>query len=118
MKENMKALQETMCKYYNKKVANKERKFQVVDWVLVNAKNFKTKRTTKKLDYKLRGKLQIEKLLGTCTYRLNLPPMAGKIHTVFCISLLEPYHANTILQDVHVLFHPWILRNKSGLSKG
>ena len=63
---------------------------------MVNAKNIKTNRLTKKLDYKILGKFQIEKLIGTFTYRLTLPPMAGKIHPVFHISLLKPYHSNTI----------------------
>ena len=63
---------------------------------MVNAKNIKTKGPTKKLDYKLRGKFQIAKLIGTFAYRLKLLPIAGKIHTVFHISLLEPYHSNTI----------------------
>jgi hypothetical protein len=96
MKENMKAAQDRMRKYYDKKVANEEPKFKVGDWVMVNAKNIKTKRPTKKLDYKLRGKFQIEKLCGTYAYKLKLPPMSGKIHPVFHISLLEPYHSNTI----------------------
>jgi len=95
-KENMKAAQERMCKSYNRKVANEEPKFRVGAWVMVNAKNIKTNRPTKKLDYKLCGKFQIEKLIGTCAYRLKLPRITGKIHPVFHISLLEPYHSNTI----------------------
>jgi len=91
MKENIKAAQERMGKYYNRKVANDKPKFKVGNWVMVNAKNIKTKRLTKKLDYKLRGKFQIKKLICTCAYRLKLLPMACKIHLVFHISLLEPY---------------------------
>jgi len=96
MKENMKAAQERMSKYYNRKVANEKPKLKVSEWVMVNAKNIKTKRPTKKLDYKLHGKFQIDKLIGTCAYKLKSPPIAGKIHPVFHISLLEPYHCNTI----------------------
>jgi len=55
MRENMKAAQTRMAKYYKQKVANKEPQFKVGDWVMVNAKNIKTKRLSKKLDYKLRG---------------------------------------------------------------
>jgi len=50
MKENIKAAQERMSKYYNRKVANEEPKFKVGDWVILNAKNIKTKCPTKKLD--------------------------------------------------------------------
>jgi len=63
---------------------------------MVNAKNIKTKRPSKKLDYKLRGKFEIETLCGTNAYRLKLPPLSGKIHPVFHVSLMEPYRQNTI----------------------
>jgi len=65
---------------------------------MVNAKNIKTKRPSKKLDYKLRGKFEIEKLYGTNAYRLKLTPFSGKIHLVFHVSLLEPYRQNTIAE--------------------
>jgi len=96
MRENIKTAQTRMANYYNQKVANKEPQFKVGDWVMVNAKNIKTKRPSKKLDYKLRGKFVIEKLCGTNAYRLKLPPLSGKIHPVFHVSLLEPYRQNTI----------------------
>jgi len=96
MRENKKAPQTRMAKYYNQKVANKAPQFKVGDWVMVNAKNIKTKRPSKNLDYKLRGKFEIEKLCGTYAYRLKLPPLSGKIHQVFHVSLLEPYHQNTM----------------------
>jgi len=43
MRENMKAAQTRIAKYHNHKVANKEPQFKLGDWVLVNAKNIKTK---------------------------------------------------------------------------
>ena len=55
MRENMKVARTRMAKYYNYKVANKEPQFKVGDCVMVNAKNIKMKRPSKKLDYKLRG---------------------------------------------------------------
>jgi len=85
-----------MAKYYNQNVANKEPQFKVGDWVMVNAKNIKMKRPSKKLDYKLRGKFKIEKLCGTNAYRLKLPSLSCKIQPVFHVSVLEPYHHNTI----------------------
>jgi len=96
MKENKKAVQQRMRKYYNRKVANEDPKFKVGDCVMVNSRNIKTNRPTNKLAYKLHGKFQIEKLIGTCACRLKLPPIAGKMHPVFHISLLKPYHSNTI----------------------
>ena len=96
MRENMEAAQRRMVKYFNRKVTEKEPMFKVGDWVIVNAKNIKTRRPTKKLDYKLRGKFRIKRLIGTNAYELELPPSTGKIHPVFHISLLEPYHLNNI----------------------
>jgi len=96
MRENMKAAHTRMAKYYNQKVANKEPQFKVGDWVMVKAKNIKTKRPSKKLDYKLRDKFEIEKRCGTNAYRIKLTPMCGKIHPVFHVSLLAPYRQNTI----------------------
>ena len=92
----MKAAQERISKYYKRKVCNEEPKFKVGAWVMINTKNIKTKRAIMKLNYKLCGKLQIEKLIGTCVYMLKLPSTAGKIHPVFHISLLEPCHSNPI----------------------
>ena len=96
MRENMKAAQTWMAQYYNQKVANKEPQFKAGDSVMVNAKNIKTKRPSKKIYYKLRGKFEIEMLAGTNAYRLKLPPLSGKIYSVFHVSLLEPYQQNTI----------------------
>jgi len=96
MRENMKAAQTRMAKYYNQKVDNKEPQFKVGDWVMVNAKKIKSKRPSNKLDFKLMGKFEIEKLCGTNAYRLKLRPLSGKIHQVFHVSLLEPYCQSTI----------------------
>src|SRR5205085_10548704 len=64
MRENMEAAQRRMVKYFNQKVADKEPIFKVGDWVMVNAKNIKTRRATKKLDYKLHGKFRIKRLIS------------------------------------------------------
>jgi len=96
MGENIEAAQHQMVQYFNLKVAEKVPMFKVGDWVMVNAKNIKTRHLTKKLDYKLRGKSRIKRLIGTNAYKLELPPRTGKIHSVFHISLLESYHLNNI----------------------
>jgi len=96
MRENMEAAQRRMVKYFNQKVAETEPTFKVGGWVIVNAKNIKTRCLTKKLDYKLCGKFRIKRLIGTNASDLELPSSTGKIHPVFHISLLEPYHLNNI----------------------
>jgi hypothetical protein len=47
------------------------------------------------LDYKCLGPFKIAKLVGLVACQLELPPQF-KIHNVFHVSLLEPYHENQI----------------------
>jgi hypothetical protein len=47
------------------------------------------------LDYKRLGPFKIAKLVGLMACQLELPPQF-KIHNVFHVSLLEPYHENQI----------------------
>ena len=82
MRETMKAAQTQIAKYYNQKVANKEPQFKVGTWVMINAKYIKRKKPSKKLDNKLRGKLEIERLCGNNANRLKLLPLSGIIHLV------------------------------------
>jgi len=64
---------------------------------MVHAKNIKTRHPTKKLDYKLRGKFRIKRLIGTNAYKLEPPPSTSQIYPGFHISLLEPHHLNHML---------------------
>ena len=48
-----------MAKYYNRNISEKEPTFKVGDKVMVNAKNIKTKRKSKKLYYKMRVQLKL-----------------------------------------------------------
>ena len=85
-----------MAKYYNRNISEKEPTFKVEDKVIVNAKNIKTKRKSKKLDHKMRGPFKAKSLIRSYAYELALPYGAGKVHPVYHISLLEPYHRNEI----------------------
>ena len=96
MRISMKQAQDRMAKYYNQSVSEKEPSFKVGDYVMINAKNIKTKRPTKKFDHKMRGKFRVKRLIGPYAYELELPTGAGGIHPVFHVSLLEPYHQNEI----------------------
>jgi hypothetical protein len=51
------------------------------------------------LDYKRLGPFKIAKLVGLVACRLELPTQL-KIHDVFHVSLLEPYH-ETHIPDYH-----------------
>ena len=62
---------------------------------MLNAKDFKTLRPSKKLDHKMRGKCKIKRLIGSHAYELEFPPKVGK-HPVFHVSMIEPYNVNPI----------------------
>jgi len=96
MRQNLQAAQARMVRYHDRKVAEESPIFKEGDWVMLKATNIRTQRRSKKLDYKLRGKFRIERSIGTHAYKLQFPPGMGKIHPVFHVSMLEPYHANTI----------------------
>ena len=68
----------------------------VGDWVMVNGKNIKTRRPTKKFDHKMRGKFRVKRLIGPYSYELEIPQGVGNIHPVYHISMLEPYYLNEI----------------------
>ena len=69
--------------------------FQVGDKVWLLARNLKTTRPTKKLDYRRAGPYAITEQVATTAYRVELPAASG-VHNVFHVSLLEPYHPSTI----------------------
>jgi len=81
--------QERMRRYTDQ--ARKEpAAYQVGDLVMLNGRNIKTRRPSKKLDHKNYGPFQIEKTISRLAVRLTLP-QKWKIHNVFHVSLLEPY---------------------------
>ena len=63
------------------------------DWVLLNAKNIRTKRPTKKLSPKHYGPFKILDKIGSRSFRLKLDKR-WNIHKVFHLSLLEPYKSS------------------------
>jgi hypothetical protein len=84
---------------WQKKQADCRRKdhpnFKVGNKVWLLRKNIATTRPCAKLDYKRLGPFKIAKLVGLMACQLELPPQF-KIHNVFHVSLLEPYHENPI----------------------
>jgi transposase InsO family protein len=79
------------AKYYNRKT--KPQRYAVGDSVWLSARNIRTRRPNKKLDYKYLGPFEITDAVGTQAYRLRLPETL-KVHPVFHVSLLEPYTGN------------------------
>src|SRR5690606_34027559 len=82
---------------YNKD-ASPPPKFEVNDLVYLDRRNIKTTRPMKKLDYKRLGPFKIIRRISNNAFELKLPSTM-KIHPVFHVSLLEPYHANSLRQN-------------------
>ena len=63
--------------------------YQVDDLVWLDIRNMKTRRPSKKLDWKNAGPYRVLKIVSPYAYRLELPTQM-KIHPVFHTSLLRP----------------------------
>ena len=57
---------------------------------MLDSWHIRTKRPSKKLDYKKMGPFRIDKAIGNRAFRLELPPHM-KVHPVYHIGLLERY---------------------------
>lgn len=98
MKELQEVLQEewaqattTQAKYYDLK--RQPKSFATGNCVYLSSRNIKTRRPTKKLDWKWLGPFRILEPVGKRAYRLDLPESAGRLHPVFNVSLLSPSHS-------------------------
>jgi hypothetical protein len=69
--------------------------FKVGDHVWLLRRNIQTTRPSSKLDFQRLGPFPIVKQINNVSFRLALPS-SMKIHPVFHVSLLEPYHKSTI----------------------
>jgi len=81
-----------MKRYYDRK-ATAQPNIEVGDLVILNAKNIRTKRPSKKLSPKLYGRFKVLEKKASRAYKLEISPR-WKIHPVFHVSLLEPYRAS------------------------
>jgi hypothetical protein len=83
-----------MSKYYDQH-HQPQPDYEVGDEVLLNVKNIRTVRPTRKLVPKLYGPFRILARIGKSAYQLELQSR-WRIHNVFHSSLLEPYRKNAI----------------------
>jgi len=90
-KQTLENTRESMKKYYDRK-ATEQPSIEVGDLVMLNAKNIRTKRPSKKLSPKQYGPFKVLEKKGSRAYKLEISPR-WKIHPVFHVSLLEPYRA-------------------------
>ncbi|KAI1002442.1 hypothetical protein K3495_g5760 [Podosphaera aphanis] len=85
---------------YHEKYANRHQTaslaYQVGDKVFVHAKNIKTKRPSKKLDWKNLGPFKVIGVISSHSYELQLPEDLKSLHPVFHANLLRPDPENPI----------------------
>jgi len=91
-KQTLENTRESMKKYYDQK-ATTQPNIKVSDLVMLNAKNIRTKRPSKKLSSRLYGPFKVLEKKGSQSYNLEIA-RRWKIHPVFLVSLLEPYRAS------------------------
>jgi hypothetical protein len=70
-----------------------EHAFKIGNMVWLSTSNIRTKRPSRKLDFRRLGPFKILDQVGYVSFRLGLPP-SMKIHNVFHASLLEPVVPN------------------------
>src|SRR5437879_11542716 len=87
-KEALEKTREAMKKYYDRK-AIPQPDIKVGDRIMLNAKNIRTKRPSKKLAPKMYGPYTVLEKCGDGAYKLDISAR-WKIHPVFHVSLLEP----------------------------
>jgi len=81
-----------MKKYYDRK-ALQQPDYKEGDLVMLNGKNIRTKRPSKKLSPKLYRPFKIIEAKGQRAFKLAISP-TWKIHLTFHVSLLEPYRTS------------------------
>ena len=79
-----------MAKQYNKNHINKS--FRISDEVYLQVKNIKTIWLNMKLDHQQLGSFTIINIVGKQSYKLQLPPLYGQLHSTFHVSLLELHY--------------------------
>jgi hypothetical protein len=104
--DNLKYAQNTQAHYYD--AQHQRIEFCPGDKVWLLSTNIKTQRPSKKLDWKRLGPFEIIEKIGLQAYKLRLPA-SMKIHNVFHVSLLEPYHESTIPNRIRPLPPPIVV---------
>ena len=94
LQESIQSAQQRMKGYYDQRV-RKQPVMKPGDLVMVNMKNMKTKRPSKKLDHKRLGPVRILEAVGNRAFRVELPHEA-KNHPVFHVAELELYRQSNI----------------------
>lgn len=87
--QRLNSANEAQAKYYNK--LHQPQSYKMGDLIMLIIKNLKQKRPNKKLSHKFVGSFRITDIVKAQIYRLLLFS-TYRIHNIFHVSLLEPYH--------------------------
>jgi len=71
-------------------------RFEVGDWVMLNARHIKTERPVKSLDHKNLGPYQITRVIDNMAYELDLPQNLRGLFPAFHPWLLYPYENDAL----------------------
>jgi len=88
-RRTLKQTREEMNKYYDE-LETPEPDIEIGDLVMLRAKNIKSKRRTRKYTPRLYGPVKDLQKKGHWAFKLHIPAH-WRIHTVFHVSLVEPY---------------------------
>ena len=83
---NLEKASKLQTKYYNK--CHTHKSYKVDDYVYLNMRNFKTRRSNKKLDFKINCSFQIIEIIDKQVYKVKLL-LNWQIHDMFYIFLLK-----------------------------
>ena len=86
---SLQQIQEVMKKYSDQRTTPQP-DIEIGDLVILNRKNVRTKRPTKKLSPRLYGPFKVIETRGNRAFKLDLQPR-WKIQPIFHVSLLELY---------------------------
>jgi len=82
-----------MSPHYDKRFKEAP-KIKVGDLVMLSSKNLRTWHPSKKLDHKVQGRFEIEKVVSPNAVILKLL-RRWRLHNIFHVSLLEPYRVSS-----------------------
>jgi len=92
-KKTLEHTRERMSRHYDTR-SQESPKMKVGDLVMLSSKNLRTQRPSKKLDHKMQGPFEIEKVVSPNAVMLKLP-RRWRLHNVFHVLLLEPYRVSS-----------------------
>jgi len=92
-KKTLECTRKQISHHYDKR-SKEAPKMKVGYLVMLSSKNLRTRHPLKKLDHKMQGPFEIEKVVSPNVVILKLPRW-WRLHNVFHVSLLEPYRVSS-----------------------